>query len=409
MISSNSSETLVHISGISLLFVSIIAYQVGRWITRRVSFLNEYHIPSTVTGGLLFSVLFLLLDYWLAIKINWGLELRDQFLLIFFCTVGLGARFKLLISGGKTLFVLFFAMALFLVLQNTVGIVTALAIGEPPVKGLLAGSISMAGGHGTAISWGAFLESIGYQGATEFGLVAATMGLIMGGLVGGPVAHALIKRHNLCPSQAADLSNHTKAPATSDQSMSLSMQEALRVIVIICACVITGVWINGHLRTQGIVMPNYLPVLLIAIVLINLTDRIKITFNNQLIDLFSGICLEIFITMSLISLNLMQLAQTAVPALSIVLVQSLFIALFAYFIMFRASGKDYGGSLITSGFVGLGLGATPVGLANVSTLTQRYGPSPKAFLIVPLLGSVFTDTLNAAVLQLFLSLPFIHP
>ncbi|OED48935.1 sodium/glutamate symporter [Endozoicomonas sp. (ex Bugula neritina AB1)] len=408
MIFSNENETFINISGISLLLTSIIAYQFGRWITRKISVLNEYHIPATVTGGLLFSVLFLLLSDWLNVKITWGLELRDQFLLIFFCTVGLGARFNLLRSGGKTLVTLFFVMALFLVAQNFVGIMTAIAIGETPIHGLLAGSISMAGGHGTAISWGAFLESAGYQGASEFGLVAATMGLIMGGLVGGPVAHALVKKHNLCPSQA-NLSDHSNPSKVSEQRMSLSMQEALRVIAVICGCIIVGVWINSYFRAQGIVMPNYLPVLFIAIIVVNLTDRCQIRLNDRFIDLFSGICLEIFITMSLISLNLTQLAQTALPALLIVLAQAVFIAFFAYFIMFRASGKDYDASLITSGFVGLGLGATPVGLANVSTLTQRYGVSPKAFLIVPLLGSVFTDTLNAAVLQLFLSIPFIYP
>ena len=399
---------MIHISGISLLLSAIIVYQFGRWVTAKVPFLDHYHIPSPVTGGLLASVILFFCDKYFGFKIQWHFELRDLFLLIFFCTVGLSARLRMVVSGGKTLTLLFFVIAGFLVLQNSVGIMTALAMDQNPVFGLLAGSISMAGGHGTAISWGAFLEGEGYQGATEFGLMAATMGLIMGGLLGGPVAHALIKNHKLSPFDVNPANNHIPESIETRQ-VSLCMQEALKIICIICFCVILGKWLNGYFRASGIVMPDYLPVLLLAIVVINIADTVKVTFNEQFINLFSNICLELFITMSLMSLNLQQLAETALPTFIIVMMQSLVICLFAYFLMFRASGKDYDASLITSGFVGLGLGATPVGLANVSTLTHRFGPSPKAFLVVPLLGSVFTDTLNAVILQVFLSLPFIHP
>ena len=399
---------MVHLSGISLLLASIVVYQLGRWITARLSFLDRYHIPAPVTGGLLASIALFLCDKYFGFKIQWHLELRDLFLLIFFCTVGLSARLRLVLSGGKTLSLLFFVMAGFLVLQNSAGIITALAMDQQPVYGLLAGSISMAGGHGTAISWGAFLEGEGYRGATEFGLIAATMGLIMGGLLGGPVAHALISNHNLSPLDA-DQTQGTASESIETRQISLCMQETLKVISIISLCVITGRWLNGYFRSFGLVMPDYLPVLLFAILLINLADSQKVRFNEQFINLFSNICLELFITMSLMSLNLQQLAQTALPAFIIVMVQSLIICLFAYYLMFRASGKDYDASLITSGFIGLGLGATPVGLANVSTLAHHFGPSPKAFLVVPLLGSVFTDTLNAVILQVFLSLPLIHP
>ena len=399
---------MIHISGISLLFSAIIVYQFGRWVTAKVPLLSHYHIPSPVTGGLLASIVLFFCDKYLGFRIQWDFELRDLFLLIFFCTVGLSARFRLVLSGGKTLALLFFVIAGFLLLQNTVGIVTAIAMDQQPVYGLLAGSISMAGGHGTAISWGAFLESAGYQGATEFGLMAATMGLIMGGLLGGPVAHALIKNHKLS-SVDADLTHNIIPESIETRQISLGMQEALKVISIISLCIIVGKWLNGYFRSAGVVMPDYLPVLLLAIVLINVADSAKITFNEQFITLFSDICLELFITISLMSLNLQQLAQTALPAFIIVMMQSMVICLFAYYLMFRASGKDYDASLITSGFIGLGLGATPVGLANVSALIHRFGPSPKAFLVVSLLGSVFTDTLNAFILQLFLSLPFIHP
>ena len=396
---------MVHLSGLSLLIVAILSYKLGRWVTSRVYLLDHYHIPSPVTGGLITSVLFALADYLFNVQVTWGFELRNELLLIFFCTVGLNARFRLLLSGGKTLIVLFFVVVGFLILQNTVGLITAISIGDQPVNGLLAGSISMAGGHGTAISWGAFLESEGYPQATEFGLVAATMGLIMGGLLGGPVAHALIKKHNLSATQA-DLKSYSISDSFETREITLCMHQVLNVILLIAICIIAGKWINSHFRALHIVMPDYLPVLILAIVIINISDLIKYRFNEQFINLFGDICLEMFITMSLMSLNLIQLAHTALPAFIIVLVQSVVICLFAYYLMFRAAGSDYDASLISSGFIGLGLGATPVGLANINALTHRFGPSPKAFLMVPLLGSVFTDTMNAVILQGFLTLPF---
>ncbi|WP_062262068.1 sodium/glutamate symporter [Endozoicomonas arenosclerae] len=395
---------MVHLSGFSFLLLAIISYKLGRWITSRVYLLHHYHIPSPVTGGLLFSVLFALLDTLFGFKVEWDFSLRNDLLLIFFCTVGLNARFRLLVSGGKTLVVLFFVIFGFLILQNSVGVLTAITIGDQPIHGLLAGTISMAGGHGTAISWGAFLESQGYQQATEFGLMAATMGLIMGGLLGGPIAHTLIKNKNLCPSQA-DVKGFAIPESVETRQIKLCMQQILNVILLIASCIILGKWLNTYLRAEGIVMPDYLPVLLIAIVCINVSDLVNYSFNEQFINLFGDICLEMFITMSLMSLNLIQLAHSALPAFIIVMVQSLVICVFAYWIMFRAAGKDYDASLISAGFIGLGLGATPVGLANVSALAHRFGPSPKAYLIVPLLGSVFTDTLNAVILQGFLSLP----
>ena len=399
---------MVSVSGFSLLLAAIIAYQMGRWITSRVSFLNHYHIPAPVTGGIVASILLGLLQHYSGLQIVWDFELRDQLLLIFFCTVGLNVRLRLLVAGGKTLSLFFFIIALFLIMQNGVGILTTFVIGDEPVHGLLAGTISMAGGHGTAISWGSFLDSHGYHDATQFGLVAATMGLIMGGLLGGPVAHRLIARNNLDHTQA-DLDIGSAPETFETRQVSLCMQQFLKVILVICLCITAGKWLNHQCREYGIVMPDYLLVLLLAIVIVNLSDLFHYKFNEQFINLFGDTCLEMFITMSLMSLNIIQLADAALPAFIIVMVQSVFICIFAYTIIFKAAGSDYDASLISAGFIGLGLGATPVGLANINALTHKYGPSPKAFLIVPLLGSVFTDTLNAVILQGYLWLPLFHP
>lgn len=395
---------MIELSGFSLLLLSIIAYKLGRLIITKVSVLDRYHIPAPVIGGLACSALLSMAEAFLDVKVQWHFELRNVFLLIFFCTVGLNAHLRMLISGGKILPTIFGVMVVFLILQNTAGILTAIAIGDQPIHGLLAGSISMAGGHGTAISWGTFLEGQGYQGATEFGLMAATMGLISGGLLGGPIARRLISKHNL-KVYPSDSHQHCQFENTESHQVSLCMQQALNVILMISFCIIIGLWVNQFCRAAGFIMPDYLPVLLLATILVNIGDLFQLQLNEHFINLFGDICLEMFITMSLMSLNLLQLVQVALPALIIVAVQALIICLFSLTIMFRAAGKNYDASLITAGFIGLGLGATPVGLANVHTLTERFGPSPKAFLIVPLMGSVFVDAINAVVLQGFLSLP----
>ena len=394
---------MTHISGIHLLFMAIISLYIGHFITRKFSLLKRCHIPSPVTGGLLFSLLLTIVSQVWHIQLSYDLHLRDILLLAFFSTIGLSARIKLLLNGGKTLVILMVVATVFLVVQNTAGVLTALALNENPIYGLVAGTITFAGGHGTAITWGAFLEQHGYHGTLEFGLVAATMGLILGGLVGGPVARKLITSYQLKGQNTLDAIDSSQKqeqyPAV------LSSRHLLSGIFLIVSCVILGMLAQGFLKAQQIIVPDFLPVLFTGIIITNICDWTKTDLQQAELNVLGDISLQLFIAMSLMTLKLHYLASVAGLLLCITAVQVLVIIAFAWFVVFRVTGRNYDSSVITAGFIGMGLGATPVGMANMNTLVHRYGPSPKAFLLVPLIGSFFVDIANALILKSFLALP----
>ncbi len=393
-------------AGINLLLASIAVLYIGIYLTRKSRFLQEYNIPAPVTGGLLSSVLLTLIASETSLSFHFDLELRDMLLLMFFSTVGLNARFSLLLSGGKTLMILLFVMLAFLILQNTTGVLFALLMDQDPVNGLLAGSIAFAGGHGTAITWGSYFEQSGHQGAQEFGLIAATLGLILGGTLGGPLAHNLIKQHSLYGNQ------HRTPYVIESQSQKeyvpVDMGGIFRVLLEISITIGVGLFLHQWLESLEIILPEFLPVLLIGIIIANLGTVYKRQSDTGLLSLWGDVSLELFIAMSLLSLQLGLLANTASSLIIITIAQTVISVLFVYFIVFRFAGRDYDAAVISSGFIGSGLGATPVGMANVETITNKFGPSPKALLIIPLLGSFFTDVLNAIVLKGFLALPFFH-
>ena len=394
----------IFVTGLNLLILSILVLYLGIFLNRKIKVLDKYNIPAPVTGGLLFSLFATILNETGLLVIDYNLELRDLLLLMFFSTVGLSARFDMLLSGGKTLLVLLVVMLVFLVLQNTLGISAALLMGETPEKGLLAGSISMAGGHGTAITWGLHFEGMGYQGAQEYGLVAATLGLIFGGLIGGPVAHKLIMNHKL-HGHSTEV-QHVEQNQTECEFAMINLDRTLRVLLEIATTITVGLVIHGWLKKQGLVVPSYLPVLFVGIIITNIATLFKNRADESTMNLWGEISLSLFITMSLMSLQLSALTGTASSILVIIFLQCILAVVFAYYILFRLAGKDYDAAVICAGFIGSGLGATPVGMANVEAITQRYGNSMKALLIIPLLGSFFTDVLNALVLRSFLELPF---
>lgn len=405
--------TIYYLTGINLITVSIVVFFVGYFLANKIKILKEYHIPEGVIGGIIFSFLFYVYQSISGIKIEMATELRDLFLLVFFCTVGMGAKMNIIIDGGKRLFKLMFIMFLFLILQNTVGLASAFLLGSNPLDGLIAGSISLLGGHGTAISWGNFFEQEGYAGATELGMIAATIGLLLGGLVGGPVVSKLIKKYRLRgrKKEKEDVSHehyeHNLDAITLPASIYTILQNALAIF----CCVIVGTYLHQYLAGLGMVIPVYLPVLLVGMIFINAVDNkfyhTKLNVSTRMIDLFNDVSLQIFITMSMMGIEVEYLLDSRILSMvAIIFVQVVTIIIFARYIFFIVAGKDYDAAVITSGFIGAGLGATPIGIANAATICKRFGASPQALLIIPFIGSVFIDVLNALTLQGFLMLPF---
>jgi glutamate:Na+ symporter, ESS family len=385
------------------LALAIIALWLGYQINRWVGVLGRYNIPPAVSGGLPISALVALLELGSGWELRFELALRDMLLIAFFSTIGLSAKLREMLAGGRALAIMLGLAVIFLLCQNLLGTGLALALGESPLYGLIGGSISLAGGHGTAITWGQlFEEHFGLENASTLGMTFATAGLITGGLVGGPVAAFLIRRHKLRPDHYDPELPHVEVGR--ETTYLIDLNALLTAVLLIALCFALGASVYDWLSGGGIRLPAFLTAMFLGIVLANLLDLFKVQYDTRPIQLIGDLSLQLFLGMSLISLPLLSL-QGALGAISLImLLQALLIAVFTVWLVFPLLGRNYDAACISAGFIGMGLGATPVGIANMNALTSRFGPSPTAYLVIPLLGAFFIDIANATLVQLLLGM-----
>lgn len=387
----------IALSTTQVLILSIFVLWIGGRVTHASTHLKRFSIPISVTGGVLFSLLVAALELFGDVVVEFDLGLRDTLLLMFFSTIGLSAKVGSLREGGRTLAILGVITLFFLIAQNMVGIGIATATGKHWAYGLVGGSISLAGGHGTAISWGAVVEAAGGPGITSLGMAFATFGLIAGGLVGGPTANWLIRRYKL---HGPGIPIDTPPPAPPrDVPVSVTPNRVIRTIFFLAVCVGVGDTLNNVLLEREVVLPGFLTAMAIGIVLTNVADARKRPVDAQVVDLLGNICLPLFLAMSLMSMHLTDLAGSISHVAIVLVAQALVAVVFATQVVFRLCGRDYDAAIIAAGYAGLGLGATPVGVANMNAVTSRFGPSPKAFLVIPLVGAFLLDIVNAFVIQ----------
>ena len=399
--------TEISVDRIEMLAISIVVLYVGVFLNRKIRFLADNFIPAAVTGGLLFSVLVLIGRDVLDVSLDFDMQLRDLLLLVFFSTVGLSVRFETLKTGGRTLLLLVIAAGIFLFLQNSVSVGIALLLGADPVYGLMAGSISFAGGHGTAIAWGSEFEASGLENASSIGLAFATFGLVSGGLVGGPIARRLIRRFHVDTTPAAP---EPHSPVEHAQPVEEVEQEdehawlfsAMLALLLLALCVSLGEVVNRFISGYGLMLPGFLTAMFVGILISNLIGVLKQSAARQTIDRFGTVSLQIFLAMSMMTVQLWTLGGALRAIVLVLIAQVLLMTAFAMLVVFFVAGRDYDAVVIAAGFSGLGLGATPVAIANMNALTTHYGPSPKALLLVPLVGAFFIDLLNAGTIQFFL-------
>ncbi len=394
-----------HVRPFLAVTAGILVLFIGKWLNQRLAPLREYNIPEPVTGGLLFSVGFALLYLAAGIKVVFELTARDVLLVYFFITIGLNAQFSDLKKGGRPLAILLAATTTYLVLQNLVGIGVAAGLGYKAAAGLLVGSISLLGGHGTAIAWAPVLsEQFGVNRALEVGVLAATAGLVLASLAGGPLARFLIRRHGLkgVEEQPEVGVHYGEKPRTT-----IDYDGFLRAILAIHISGILGILANQALDSVGIKMPLFVTCLLAAIVLTNLVPRAAPALawpsGTPALSLIAEVSLGVFLAMSLMSMQLWALAALAGPLVLVLVLQLAAALLFAVLILFPLLRRSYDAAVISSGFVGFSLGATPTAMANMTAVTQRHGASHVAFIVVPLVGAFFIDLINAVVVRLFLA------
>ncbi|MGB1139976.1 MAG: sodium/glutamate symporter [Halioglobus sp.] len=386
------------------IIIAIMVLFVGKYINRKVPFLREYNIPEPVTGGIIASLLFSIIYALTGEELRFDLAGRDFMLIMFFTTIGLGARLELLLKGGPALLLLFGLAAIYLFIQNLNGLAVVTATGLDDHVGLIGGSISLSGGHGTTIAWSpVFVERFGIENAAEIGIACSTFGLVLGGLVGGPLAHRLIGQNKLESSSDEELAVGRRF----DAHEVISVDSMFRTVFWIFVAIGIGIYLKEVAEDFNMFMPDFVYCLFAGIILTNTVPRILPIKSSDLrptTALVSDFCLSLFLAQSLMSLQLWTLKALAGPLLLLVLVQLVVVLAYAYFIVFRVMGSNYDAAVISSGYVGMALGATPTAIANMTAVTQKTGASPKAFIIVPLIGALFIDLSNALVIEFFLKL-----
>ena len=405
----NEQGVVVELDLVQTVAVALAVLFMGYLLNRFIPFLRNYNIPEPVVGGIAFALLNSLVYGVLDVSLTFDMTLKSPLMLTFFTTVGLGASLKLLAKGGPKVFLFLLVASLYLVFQNATAVAMALAADLHPIQGLLTGSITLSGGHGTGATYADIFSGVNnLQGAMELAMASATFGLVLGGLLGGPVTKRLIDKHGLKPSESAEEQtlDVTYSPDDQDRVTPRRMMETLLIIVV---CISLGTLIYKYFRSVGITVPSFICSLFLGMAITNFLDATKwYTVNKETVDQWGTMGLSVFLAMALMSLRLWELLNLAGPMLLILAVQTVGMALFAYFVTFRIMGRDYDAAIMAGGHCGFGLGATPTAVANMEALVARYGASPQAFLVVPMVGAFFIDITNALVIQLYLALPFVQ-
>lgn len=395
-----------------------LALVLGMCLTRRVKWLQRFCIPSPVSGGIVFSIVSLMFYKLWNVELVFDGTLKDVFMLVFFTSVGFQSNLKVLRHGGSTLLLMLGVLALIIVVQNVLPLGIAWLMDVNPLVGMAAGSISMAGGHGTAGGFSAVLEGMGLSGAGTIAMAAATFGLIMGSVTGGPLAERLIrtkltaehlepKDYEVDPAMAG-LESDEASPAGRAKHISSNEQEfqqyakATYALLIVVAA---GSLMSWLLQQTGVTFPTYFGALIVAAIVRNVAEACKLTPKMELDKIVSvgNICLSVFLGMAMVSLKLWELESLALPLVVMLVAQVVAMVLIAYFVAFNMLGRDYDAAVLVAGICGFGLGATPNAMANMSAVCYKYHYSVKPFLIVPIIGAMFVDLINTGFITMFLN------
>jgi glutamate:Na+ symporter, ESS family len=408
------TKATIELDMVQTLAVAAVVLFLGYGVRRRIAFLDRYNIPAPVVGGFLFAAAALLLRLSGILAFEFDVTFQTPLMIAFFTTIGLGASLSLLRVGGPQVLIFWLAASVLAVLQNVLGVVLAKALGVHPFLGLIAGSITMTGGHGTGAAFGKLMEDqFQFPGAVTLALAAATFGLVSGGLIGGPVATRLIERKKP-HRRSSSISREAEEAAAQYQSLDQEIDvepagEAptayglMKVLALTLVAMGLGSEVSHWIGTV-ITLPAYIGAMIVAAVVRNADDLLKLVrVEQRVVDDVGIVALNLFLAMALMSLKLWELLDLAIPLLVILTVQVAFVALFAYWVTFHLMGRDYDAAVMAGGHCGFGLGATPNAVANMTAITERFGAAPRAFLVIPMVGAFFIDFTNGLIITAFIN------
>lgn len=381
--------------------IAVIVYYMGMFIKNKVEFLQKYCIPAPVVGGIIFSVLILILHETNILIVNMDTTLQEAFMLTFFCSIGFNARMKMLKKGGIQLVFIVVLIAVLCTLQNVMGAAIVKAMGQPALLGVAIGSVPMVGGHGTAAAFGPLIEKMGVPSAATASYAAATFGLIAGCMIGGPIARIRIlqlqKKAVSKPIESEEESFINEKPKNILSGEKIMLAVALLLLCVGFGTIISG--LIGKLMTFSAAVGS----LLAGCILRNICDAKGIKLPDEEIEITGDVSLSIFLSMAMMSMQLWLLADLALPMIITLLAMTVLTGIFAYTIVFWVMGRDYDAAVMASGVCGFGMGATPNAIANMNAVCSKYGPAARAFLVIPIAGSMFADVVNSTIITLFMN------
>lgn len=385
------------------LVVASLVLLIGRKLVAAIRFLRTYSIPEPVVGGLVVALALFAAQAGAGLQVRFDSSLSAPLMLVFFAGIGLNADLSSLRQGGRPLIKLLVVVVSFLITQNLLGVSLAKLLGLEPLVGLMAASVTLSGGHGTGAAWGAvFAEQYGIASASELALACATFGLILGGITGGPVAGYLMRKVGSHPA-----AGRTPEPGTFEAPGSVRLITApamIETFALFSVCLLAGIQIAQALKGSLLELPSFVCVLMVGVLLRNLLALLGwYKVFERCVSVLGNVSLALFLAMALMSLRLGEFAALALPMVVLLLSQAALMAGFAILVTFRVMGGDHDAAVIAAGHCGFGLGATPTAIANMQAVTDRFGPSHLAFLVVPMVGAFFIDLANAVVIKLFIA------
>ncbi|WP_300180969.1 sodium/glutamate symporter [uncultured Aliivibrio sp.] len=398
------------IGALESFLIAISVLSLGHFINSKIGVFKKYNIPEPIVGGLIVAFSITLLHFQ-GVSIEFSLPLQNTFMLMFFSTVGLAANYTQLVKGGAKVFLFLAVASFYILIQNAVGVGLASAMGLDPLLGLIAGSITLSGGHGTGAAWSqTFAENYNLN-TMELAMASATFGLIMGGLIGSPIAQKLIQKHKLESEYGTDVDTHTRFPElityNDREEDKITAKKVVEMLFILLVCVAGSQYLSQFVSSFGIAwlnIPDFVYALFIGVFITNIFEITKVRkIDTETVDILGTVSLSLFLAMALMSLKLWNIFDLAIPFLVILTIQTIVLALFSYFITFRIMGSNYDAAVMVGGHCGFGLGATPTAVMNMGSLVSRFGPSPQAFMVVPIVGAFFIDITNLIILQAYIS------